>query len=116
MDRSLIGRTWAEWEESVSSGVGDDQAEEEYAAYRRTVAKETPLLMLEPDVKSEVGSIEKDPLRTLLTLYSAAEATRPNLSNAKNATSPSKFAILGHTCFNDTQKLKSTLGENLSRA
>ena len=108
VDRSLIGRTWAEWEESVG-GLGDDSAEEEYLAYRRTVAKETPLLMLEADVKSEVGIFRK-PLRTLLTLYSAAGATRPNSSSAKSATSPSKSVTSGHTYSNDIPTLKSTPG------
>lgn len=48
----MIGRTWAEWEESLSV---ECESEEDYANYRATVGKETPDLRLEADIKSECG-------------------------------------------------------------
>lgn len=56
MDR-MIGRTWAEWEDSLDATDSDDAfhaVEAEYADYRETVGRETPDLRLEPDIKSEV--------------------------------------------------------------
>ena len=53
----MIGRTWAEWEDSLDATDSDDAfhaVEAEYADYRETVGRETPDLRLEPDIKSEV--------------------------------------------------------------
>ena len=50
----MIGRSWAEWEESIEDSDLDNQAEIDYADYRATVGRETPDLILENDIKSEV--------------------------------------------------------------
>ena len=55
MDR-MIGRSWAEWEESIEDSDLDNQAEIDYADYRATVGRETPDLILENDIKSEVST------------------------------------------------------------
>ena len=52
----MIGRSWAEWEESIEDSDLDNQAESDYADYRATVRRETPDLLLENDIKSEVSS------------------------------------------------------------
>ena len=57
----MIGRSWAEWEESIEDSDLDNQAESDYADYRATVRRETPDLLLENDIKSEVSST-KSPL------------------------------------------------------
>merc|ERR1711892_237062 len=54
----MIGRTWAEWEESLAdSDAAFGESEAEYADYRETVGRETPDLRLEHDIKSECSGV-----------------------------------------------------------
>ena len=47
-------QTWQEWEKELNDGDSSDSVEEDYSNYRQQVNKETPNLILDEDIKSEV--------------------------------------------------------------
>jgi len=53
MNHSMIGKSWLEWENDLPND--SDSTEEEFLEYRQTVAKETPQLTIDQDIKSECG-------------------------------------------------------------
>ena len=53
MNQQMIGKSWLEWENDLPND--SDSTEEEFLEYRQTVAKETPQLTIDQDIKSEVN-------------------------------------------------------------